>query len=253
MDPPLHPTAPSDAAKRRAELSFAPMNPPRIAPSLLSCDFGRIAEEVRRVEAAGADWLHVDVMDGHFVPNLTLGPPIVAVIRDAATRPLDVHLMIEEPGRWAQEYADAGAEVITFHTEACASESEIRATIEAFRRAGVARVGVALKPETELDSVLGLLDEIDIVLVMSVFPGFGGQSFREEVLPKVEALRAAGWTGLLEMDGGLDADTIPRCAAAGCDVFVAGSAIFGARDMADVIARFRASAAGRNKNRVDYP
>jgi ribulose-phosphate 3-epimerase len=229
------------------------MNPILVAPSLLSCDFGRIAEEVQRVERCGGDWHHVDVMDGHFVPNLTIGPPVVAKIRDAASRPLDVHLMIEEPRRFAADFVEAGAEVLTFHVEACADEGEIHETIELFRKVGVPRVGVAIKPETPLDSLLGLFEEIDLVLVMSVSPGFGGQSFCEEVLSKVEALRAHGWTGLLEMDGGLNAETIPRCAAAGADVLVAGSAIFGAKGMAETIEQFRASAQAQRPGRVDFP
>ncbi|MEW6073909.1 MAG: ribulose-phosphate 3-epimerase [Planctomycetota bacterium] len=218
------------------------MNPLRIAPSLLSCDFARIADEVARVERSGGDWHHVDVMDGHFVPNLTIGPPVVRRIHAIARLPLDVHLMIEEPGRWASDYAAAGAHVLTFHVEACRTASEVRATIAAFRAAGVPQVGIALKPDGALERIRPYLDEVDLVLVMSVYPGFGGQEFHPQVLPRVRELRAAGWTGLVEMDGGLSAETVARCAAAGADVLVAGSALFGAPDMATAIDRFRAAA-----------
>ena len=229
------------ARTRVARPSSTVMNPLRIAPSLLSCDFARIADEVARVERSGGDWHHVDVMDGHFVPNLTIGPPVVAAMHRVATKPLDVHLMIEEPWRWAPDYAKAGAHALTFHVEACPSEREVRATLAVVKAAGVPLVGIALKPDSTLDAVRPYLDEVDMVLVMSVFPGFGGQEFMAEVLPVVEELRASGWTGLLEMDGGLNGETIPRCTAAGADVLVAGSAIFGAADMAETIARFRSS------------
>jgi len=216
-------------------------NGPLIAPSLLSADFARLADEVGRVEQAGADWLHLDVMDGHFVPNLTIGPPVVAAIRAVARRPLDVHLMIEEPLRYAGEFARAGAHVLTFHTEVAPGERG-REVVRAFRDQGVALVGVSLNPDTPIESVAQLLGEVDLVLVMSVFPGFGGQKFMPEVLAKVRWLRARGWGGLVEMDGGLNARTLPLCAAAGTDVFVAGSAIFGSGDLGATIAGLRASA-----------
>jgi ribulose-phosphate 3-epimerase len=214
-------------------------NPLLIAPSILSCDFARIGEELKRAESAGADWHHVDVMDGHFVPNLTLGPPVVAAIRRVAERPLDVHLMITDPLRYAPDYARAGAHTLTFHVETAPDESAARATIAGFRAAGVQQVGISLKPDTALARILPLLDALDLVLVMSVFPGFGGQKFMPEVLSKTRGLREHGFRGRVEMDGGLNSETIARCAEAGCDTFVMGSALFGARDMQAELARCR--------------
>jgi ribulose-phosphate 3-epimerase len=214
-------------------------NPLLIAPSILSCDFARIGEELQRAESAGADWHHVDVMDGHFVPNLTIGPPVVAAIGRVAQKPLDVHLMITEPLRYAGEYAKAGAHVLTFHIETAPDESAARKTIAGFRAAGVKQVGVSLKPDTDLSRILPLLDALDLVLVMSVFPGFGGQKFMPEVLAKTRGLRERGFRGRVEMDGGINAETIARCAEAGCDTFVMGSALYGARDMQSELARCR--------------
>ena len=210
-----------------------------IAPSILSCDFARIGEELARAEAAGADYHHVDVMDGHFVPNLTIGPPVVAAIHKVAKIPLDVHLMISEPARYAADYARAGAHVLTFHIETCTNEPAARKIIAGFRAAGVPRIGVSLNPDTELARILPILDAVDLVLVMSVFPGFGGQKFMPEVLAKTRGLREHGYAGRVEMDGGLNAETIARCAEAGCDTFVMGSALFGARDLRTELARCR--------------
>jgi len=216
--------------------------PIQIAPSLLSCDFARIAEEVGRVEAAGADWLHVDVMDGHFVPNLTLGPPIVKKIHGVANVPLDVHLMISDPLGFAKPFAEAGAKVLTFHVEALGSIAECREVIAAYRDCGIPDVGVALNPATPVQAVEDLLSEVDLVLVMSVVPGFGGQSFMPEVLEKTRWLREQGFAGHIEMDGGLAAETLPLCVEAGANALVAGSAIFGAADMAQTIQGFKDAA-----------
>ncbi len=216
-----------------------------ISPSLLSCDFARIAEGVEMIEAAGADWLHVDVMDGHFVPNLSIGPPVVKAISKVATVPLDVHLMISDPVQYAEAFVKAGAYVLTFHWEVAPSIEEAREVIRAFRAAGVQKVGISINPDTCQEPLAELFDEVDLILVMSVFPGFGGQKFISEVLDKVRWLRAAGYEGWIEMDGGLNGETISDCAEAGTDVFVAGSAIFGAEDIPATISEFRATASER--------
>jgi ribulose-phosphate 3-epimerase len=215
-----------------------------ILPSLLSCDFARIGEEVAAVEAAGADALHVDVMDGHFVPNLTLGPPVVKAIHRVARIPLDVHLMIDEPLRYAADYVAAGASWLTFHAEAPEVAGDLPGAVARMRSAGAPRVGVSIKPGTPAQALIPILADVDLVLVMSVEPGFGGQSFMPEVLPKLRELRALGFSGRLEMDGGLAAGTIPSCAEAGCDMIVAGSAIFGSEDLAATISHFRSLAEG---------
>jgi ribulose-phosphate 3-epimerase len=212
-----------------------------IAPSLLSADFARLADEVQRV--ATADWLHVDVMDAHFVPNLTLGLPVVQAIQAVSPVPLDCHLMIENPERWAPGYAEAGARNVTVHAEAC---TDPRAVARDLKAAG-ALAGLAIKPGTPLEAYLDVLPDFDTLLVMTVEPGFGGQSFMPEVLPKVREARRLVEAGhlrlFLEVDGGINADTIEQAAEAGADVFVAGSAVYGAADPAAAIAALRARAA----------
>ena len=200
----------------------------KIAPSILSADFGRLAEEVRAVEAAGADWIHVDVMDGRFVPNITIGPLVVKAVRQATKLPVDVHLMIVEPERYVADFVKAGADWVSVHVEA---SPHLHRTLQQIKAAG-AKAGVVLNPHTPEDAIRYVLDEADLVLVMSVNPGFGGQSFIPSALPKIAALRgqidALGREVALEVDGGVAKGTIAGVARAGADVVVAGSAVYGA-------------------------
>jgi ribulose-phosphate 3-epimerase len=213
----------------------------QIAPSILSADFTRLADEVATV-AEVADWVHVDVMDNHFVPNLTLGLPVVEQLVKASARPLDCHLMIEQPDRWAPAYAEAGAGSVTFHVEAAAAPVRLARQL---RSAG-ARAGMALKPATAIESCADLLPEVDMVLLMTVEPGFGGQPFLDVVLPKIrrtrQLLRDRDSSVWLQVDGGVSAATIERAAEAGADVFVAGSAVFGADDPAAAVTALRRQA-----------
>lgn len=212
-----------------------------IAPSILSADFGRLAEEIARVEEAGADLIHVDVMDGHFVPNFTIGPPIVAAIKKVARKPLDVHLMMTNPDQYIAEFADAGSAIITVHVETC---PHLHRTIQSIKERGV-KAGVTLNPATPLSAVEPILPFVDLLLVMSVNPGFGGQSFIPAVFEKIGAARkmidGKGLDVALEVDGGIKPENIAQVAAAGARVFVAGSAIFGSPDYKEVIARMRAA------------
>ena len=215
----------------------------RITPSILNADFARLADEIARVPSADA--IHIDVMDNHFVPNLTIGLPVVTSLRAATTTMLDIHLMIEDPDQWAPAYAEAGAESVTFHVEAA------RAPVRLARRLRElgARAGVALNPGTPVEAVMPLLGEVDMVLVMSVEPGFGGQGFLDLVLPKVAAVRRAlaGADVWIQMDGGVSAATIAACVEAGADTFVAGSAVYHSQDPDAMVRRLRelAEAAGR--------
>ena len=217
----------------------------QIAPSLLSSDFVNLESELARIR--DADWAHVDVMDNHFVPNLTLGLPVVERIVAVSPVPVDCHLMIDDPDRWAPGYAEAGARNVTFHAEAASAPVRLAREI---RRLG-ARAGLALRPATPVEPFVDLLPEIDMVLVMTVEPGFGGQGFLDVCLPKVrrarEAVRAAGLDVWVQVDGGVSAETIERCAEAGADVFVAGSAVYGPGDAAARIGELRARAAGAHR------
>jgi ribulose-phosphate 3-epimerase len=211
----------------------------KIAPSILSADFARLGEEVRAVAAAGADYIHVDVMDGHFVPNITIGPPVVAALRRVTDLPLDVHLMISEPDRYVPDFARAGADIIVVHAEAT---PHLHRTVQLIKSLGK-RAGVSLNPATPLHYLDYVLEELDLVLLMTVNPGFGGQSFIDACLPKIQALRGIldkrGLEAELEVDGGVKPANIDRISHAGADVFVAGSAIFESGDYAATIAELQ--------------
>jgi ribulose-phosphate 3-epimerase len=211
----------------------------KIAPSILSADFARLGEEVQAIAQAGADYIHVDVMDGHFVPNLTIGPLVVEAVRKVTDLPLDVHLMIEAPDRYIADFASAGADLITVHQEAV---PHLHRTVQLIKSLGK-RAGVSINPATPASTLDVILDELDLVLVMTVNPGFGGQGFIASGLAKIAALRREidrrGLTVELEVDGGVKIANIGRIAAAGADVFVAGSAVFGSADYAATISELR--------------
>lgn len=213
---------------------------PLIAPSLLAADFARLGDEVAAVAAAGADWLHLDIMDGHFVPNISFGPVVVKALRKHASIPFDVHLMIAPADPYLAAFAEAGADWISLHPEA---GPHLHRSLQTIRALGK-KAGVVLNPATPIDSVAHVLDLTDLILVMSVNPGFGGQSFLDSQLPKIAALRrmidASGRDIRLQVDGGVTAATAPRCVEAGADVLVAGTAVFGQKDYAGAMAALRA-------------
>jgi ribulose-phosphate 3-epimerase len=214
----------------------------KIAPSILSADFSRLGDEVRAVEAAGADYIHVDVMDGHFVPNITIGPLVIDAVRKITSLPLDVHLMIENPDRYIPDFAAAGADIIVVHAEASV---HLHRSIQLIKSLG-RKAGVSLNPATPLNLLEYVLADLDLVVLMTVNPGFGGQSFIEDCLPKIQSLRAMldkrGLEAELEVDGGVKVDNIARISHAGADFFVAGSAVFGSNDYAATIKALKAQA-----------
>ncbi len=214
----------------------------KISPSILSSDYGNLSSELKRMEACGADMLHIDVMDGHFVPNITLGAPIVKCIRKSSDLPFDVHLMISDPYKYIPDFVSAGSDIITFHAEA---DSDIEKTIDLILASGK-KAGLSVKPKTPVEAVYPYLDKLSMVLVMTVEPGFGGQSFMEDMMPKVSAVRSEidrrGLDVDIQVDGGINKDTISIAAKAGANVFVSGNAIFSSDDAEKTIADFKARA-----------
>ena len=210
-----------------------------IAPSILSADFARLGEEIKAVESAGADWIHADVMDGHFVPNITIGPAVVRAVRRTTELPIDVHLMIENADRYIESFVKAGSDSLTVQLEACV---HLHRTVQSIKAFGV-KAAVALNPATPVSTLDLILEDLDMVLIMSVNPGFGGQTFIPQALQKIEDLKpmiaAKNPEVLIQVDGGINHETIPSVARAGADVFVAGSAIFGSTDYAKTIGEFR--------------
>jgi len=213
----------------------------KVAPSILSANFAKLGEEIEDVERSGADYIHIDVMDGHFVPNITLGPLVVESIRSITSLPLDVHLMIENPDRYISNFIDAGADIITVHVEAC---RHLHRTIHAIKRSRV-KAGVALNPATPLSAIEYILEDVDLVLLMTVNPGFGGQSFIKSVVPKIEQLaklvNEKNLSAEIEVDGGINSETAKLCIDAGANVLVAGSAIFGQANRKQIIQQIRSA------------
>ena len=213
----------------------------KVAPSLLSSDFSRLKEEIEAVEQAGADWLHLDVMDGHFVPNITIGPVVVESIRKVTRLPLDAHLMIADPDKYAPEFIAAGADWVSFHPE---TSKDPRALLQRIHELGT-KASIAVNPDVPLERVEGLLPDVDMILMMTVFPGFGGQAFIEDVLPKIEkigqTIRQKSLDILVEVDGGIKADNVNRVVRVGAEVIVSGSGIFKTPDYAETIRNMRAA------------
>ena len=214
----------------------------KISPSILSSDYGNLSAELKRMEDCGADMLHIDVMDGHFVPNITLGAPIVKCIRKSSDLPFDVHLMISDPYKYIPDFVNAGSDIITFHVE---SDSDIEKTIDLILASGK-KAGLSVKPKTPIEAVYPYLDKLSMVLVMTVEPGFGGQSFMEDMTPKVSAVKSEierrGLDIDIQVDGGINKDTISVAAKAGANVFVSGNAIFSSDDAKKTIAEFKEKA-----------
>ena len=206
----------------------------RIAPSILSADFSKLGEEVKAIESAGADWVHIDVMDGQFVPNITIGPLVVRAVRSVSDMFFDVHLMIADPSKYVEEFADAGSDMITFHVEAC---DDPQRTIDLIRSKGK-KVGISVKPGTEISSIEAFLDKVDMVLVMTVEPGFGGQSFMGDMMSKIEWIREK-FNGDVQVDGGINEETAKVAIHAGANILVAGTAVFGRDDYAVAIKSLR--------------
>ena len=211
----------------------------KIAPSILSADFSRLGDDIKAVEEAGADYIHVDVMDGHFVPNITIGPMVVQAIRPVTKLPLDVHLMIENPDRYIEEFAKAGADIISVHVEA---SPHLHRTVQLIKQQGV-KAGVVINPATPVDSIKHIIQDVDLVLLMTVNPGFGGQAFIESVVPKIkevsDLVQTQGLNVEIEVDGGVNPETARLCVEAGANVLVAGSAIYGKKDLKDAIKAIR--------------
>jgi ribulose-phosphate 3-epimerase len=211
----------------------------KIAPSILSADFSKLGDDIKAVEEAGADYIHVDVMDGHFVPNITIGPLVVQAIRPVTKLPLDVHLMIENPDRYIEEFAKAGADIISVHVEA---SPHLHRTVQLIKQHGV-KAGVVINPATSVDSIKHILQDVDLVLLMTVNPGFGGQAFIESVVPKIREVsdlaKAQGLNVEIEVDGGVNPETARLCVEAGANVLVAGSAIYGKKDLKGAIEAIR--------------
>lgn len=210
----------------------------KIAPSMLACDFTRMGEEVRRITRGGADWVHLDVMDGGFVPNISFGPAVIAALRKETDLPFDVHLMIQQPLFYIPHFAKAGADLITFHVE---SESPVRETLQAIHKAGC-RAGLVLKPGTPAQAVKEYLPDCDLVLIMTVEPGFGGQTFMADMMPKVRAIKSWAPQMTVEVDGGINKETIRLCAESGADVAVAGTSVFRAPDAGKMMEELKAAA-----------